>query len=50
VLHNFLVAGLVPDKVAGVAPEFQALADNRMKEINAAYALLKGHGNSIHTE
>ena len=31
-----------PDKVAGLAPEFQALADTRMKEINAAYALLKG--------
>jgi hypothetical protein len=31
-----------PDKVAGLAPEFQALADMRMKEINAAYELLKG--------
>ena len=30
-----------PDKVAGLAPEFQELADRRMKEINAAYALLK---------
>jgi DnaJ-class molecular chaperone len=31
-----------PDKVAGLAPEFQELADRRMKEINAAYALLRG--------
>ena len=30
-----------PDKVAGLAPEFQALAENRMKEINAAYEALK---------
>ena len=29
-----------PDKVAGLAPEFQELADQRMKEINAAYASL----------
>jgi Protein of unknown function (DUF4236)/DnaJ domain len=35
-----------PDKVASLAPEFQALADMRMKEINAAYELLKEHGNS----
>jgi hypothetical protein len=33
-----------PDKVAGLAPEFQALADNRMKEINAAYEALKQKG------
>ena len=26
-----------PDKVAGLAPEFQALAEKRMKEINGAY-------------
>jgi hypothetical protein len=26
-----------PDKVVGLAPEFQTLADQRMKEINAAY-------------
>jgi hypothetical protein len=31
-----------PDKVAGLAPEFQVLADQRMKEINAAYAFLRG--------
>jgi hypothetical protein len=30
-----------PDKVAGLAPEFQALADKRMKEINGAYEVLK---------
>jgi hypothetical protein len=29
-----------PDKVAGLAPEFQLLADTRMKEINAAYEIL----------
>ncbi len=34
-----------PDKVAGLAPEFQTLADKRMKEINAAYELLKGRGS-----
>jgi DnaJ-like protein len=33
-----------PDKVAGLAPEFQALAEKRMKEINAAYAVLKQRG------
>ena len=31
-----------PDKVAGLAPEFQVLAEKRMKEINAAYEVLKG--------
>jgi hypothetical protein len=30
-----------PDKVAGLGPEFQVLADKRMKEINAAYEVLK---------
>ena len=30
-----------PDRVAGLAPELQALAEKRMKEINAAYAVLK---------
>jgi hypothetical protein len=30
-----------PDKVAGLAPEFQILADKRMKEINAAHEALK---------
>lgn len=33
-----------PDKVSGLAPEFQALADKRMKEINAAYEILKQKG------
>lgn len=31
-----------PDKVATLAPEFQDLAEHRMKEINAAYATLMG--------
>jgi hypothetical protein len=31
-----------PDKVASLAPEFQDLADQRMKEINAAYTALNG--------
>ncbi len=30
-----------PDKVAGLAPEFKALAEERMKEINMAYEELK---------
>jgi len=30
-----------PDKVAGMAPEFQALAEQRMREINAAYELAR---------
>jgi hypothetical protein len=30
-----------PDKVAGLAPEFQIIAEERMKEINAAYETLK---------
>jgi hypothetical protein len=34
-----------PDKVSGLAPEFQQLADRRMKEINAAYELLKRRSN-----
>lgn len=33
-----------PDKVSGLAPEFHELADRRMKEINAAYQILKGIG------
>jgi preprotein translocase subunit Sec63 len=31
-----------PDKVASLAPEFQALAEQRMKEINAAFRELTG--------
>jgi hypothetical protein len=38
-----------PDKVAGLAPEFQTLADKRMKEINAAYELLKRRANQPRT-
>ena len=30
-----------PDKVAGLAPEFQIIAESRMKELNAAYELFK---------
>jgi DNA segregation ATPase FtsK/SpoIIIE-like protein len=30
-----------PDKVAQLAPEFQELAETRMKEINAAYLAIK---------
>ena len=36
-----------PDKVAGLAPEFHALAEYRMKEINAAYQMLKQAGTTI---
>lgn len=35
-----------PDKVAGLAPEFQMLADQRMKEINVAYESLKNHNKN----
>jgi hypothetical protein len=38
-----------PDKVAGLAPEFQMLADQRMKEINVAYESLK-HDHSDRVE
>jgi preprotein translocase subunit Sec63 len=30
-----------PDKVAGLTPEYQVIADQRMKEINLAYESLK---------
>ena len=30
-----------PDKVASLAPEFQELAELRMKEINAAYRAMR---------
>ena len=36
-----------PDKVAGMATEFQLLADQRMKEINAAYELLKNRRRAV---
>ncbi len=32
-----------PDKVAGLGPEFQQLAEEKMKEINAAHKLVKQH-------
>jgi len=34
-----------PDKVAALAPEFQTIAETRMKELNAAYELLKRRHN-----
>ena len=36
-----LVSQYHPDKVARLAPEFQQLADERMKAINAAYARVR---------
>jgi curved DNA-binding protein CbpA len=30
-----------PDKTAGLGPELQSLAEERMKEINAAHQLVK---------
>jgi hypothetical protein len=36
-----------PDKVAGLAPEFHEVAERRMKEINAAYQLLKRPGTIV---
>ena len=41
--HRRLAQMYHPDKVSGLAPEFQALADKRMREINAAYDALKQH-------
>lgn len=38
-----LVKKYHPDKVSHLAEEFRVIAENRMKEINAAYALLKEH-------
>jgi hypothetical protein len=38
--YHRLAAMYHPDKVAHLAPEFKALAEERMKEINAAYSLL----------
>lgn len=35
-----------PDKVAGLAPEFQAIAETRMKELSAAYDFLKRQHNA----
>ncbi len=39
-----------PDKVVGLAPEFQILAEKRMKEINAAYEALKSQPHSARPE
>ena len=36
-----------PDKVVGLAPEFQFLADRRMKEINAALETIRGQQKSV---
>lgn len=35
-----------PDKLAGLASEFQILAEERMKEVNAAYSTLKQQGKN----
>ena len=39
--YRELVLQYHPDKVAHLAPEFREVAEQRMKEINAAYGLLK---------
>lgn len=39
--YRELVQQYHPDKVAHLAPEFREVAEQRMKEINAAYSLLK---------
>jgi DnaJ-domain-containing protein 1 len=36
-----------PDKVASLEPEVRIYSEQRMKEINAAYAELRGHGGSV---
>lgn len=41
--YRKLVKQYHPDKVATLAPEFREVAEQRMKEINAAYAQLKRH-------
>jgi CspA family cold shock protein len=38
-----------PDKVAGLAPEYQEIAERKMKEINAAYEELKRLANQTHS-
>jgi len=40
--YRRLVQMYHPDKVASLAPEFKLIAEQRMKEINGAYELLKG--------
>jgi curved DNA-binding protein CbpA len=39
--YQRLVLQYHPDKVVDLAPELQALAEQRTKEINAAYTALK---------
>ena len=41
--YRRLVRQYHPDKVADLGPEFRELAEQRMKEINAAYQSLKRH-------
>ena len=36
-----------PDKVAMLEPEEREVAERRMKEVNAAYAELRGQGGSV---
>lgn len=38
--YQRLVQQYHPDRMMGLAPELQALAEQRMKEINAAYGML----------
>ncbi|MDO8749842.1 MAG: J domain-containing protein [Dehalococcoidia bacterium] len=44
--YRRLVQQYHPDKVADLGPEFRELAEQRMKEINAAYQSLKRHASS----
>ena len=41
--YRRLVQQYHPDRVANLAPEFRELAEQRMKEINAAYEQFKRH-------
>jgi DnaJ-class molecular chaperone len=41
ITYHHLVQMWHSDRVTGLAPEIQALADKTMKEINAAYEMLK---------
>ncbi len=43
IAYRHMVQMYHPDKVAGLGPELQRLAEERMKEINAAHTLLKQH-------
>ncbi|MSQ22863.1 MAG: J domain-containing protein [Dehalococcoidia bacterium] len=44
--YRLLVRQYHPDKVADLGPELRELAEQRMKEINAAYESLKRHASS----